>query len=196
MRDLMVTVLRKSPDDIIAKRNDSSGATTNSVNHRVKGGMKRRTAREPNRQQRGGAASHGAARSAMRPSSGATAVAVAVLALHSVASVVAQSEGSRVASGAPAVGMAGWPALEPVGTGTAVQRSAGNHRMVILVDSVPPESNGTVIVTAVWRRHDSNPEMKNTYIVDAESHLLVSRPQHCSLGVSGREGCGDSKAVC
>jgi hypothetical protein len=66
---------------------------------------------------------------------------------------------------------AGWPALEPDAKG--VMWSAGNHRIVIQVDNLPPSANGTVRATVVWRRHDAMPELKNAFVVDARSHLLV-----------------------
>ena len=73
---------------------------------------------------------------------------------------------------------AGWPALEPSPDGkSGTQWSAGNHRLVIVVDSIPPDANSTVLAKVLWRRHDTDVTGKNTFIVDARSHLLVP---HCT----------------
>ena len=99
--------------------------------------------------------------------------------LVGVASVVVGGDGrsGSCGGGDGSVGSwysaAGWPALEPSGDKAGWQWSAGNHRLVIVVDSIPPEANSTVLAKVQWRRHDTDPALKNTFIVDARSHLLV-----------------------
>ena len=65
---------------------------------------------------------------------------------------------------------AGWPVAHSSTGGSFF--SYGNHRFVASVESMPPPS-GLVRVSVPWRRHDTHPELKDTVIVDAETHIIV-----------------------
>ena len=88
----------------------------------------------------------------------------------------------RDATDEPFVPSAGWPVTHDA-AGSGQFWSAGNHRFAIKISHMPPSSNGTAVVTVPWRRHDTHPELKDTFIVDARSHLRV--PRCARVHVSG-----------
>ena len=82
----------------------------------------------------------------------------------------------RVAMNGKIKDVAGWPSPQPDGTGWWV--TAGNHRLEIVVSTLPRESANVVQVVFPWRRTDGGEEVLNieSYIVSAESQMQVN---HC-----------------
>jgi hypothetical protein len=63
---------------------------------------------------------------------------------------------------------AGWPETHSMSEKAGWFWSAGNHRFVI-----EATSGGAAVATVNWRRHDTQPEKKDAFIVDAHTHLRV-----------------------
>ena len=72
---------------------------------------------------------------------------------------------------------AGWPTTHAIPDRPGWSWSVGNHRFsIILDDDLPMSVRGDVVaVTVPWRRHDPHPELVDAFIVDARSHLRVTR---------------------
>ena len=75
-----------------------------------------------------------------------------------------------------ASGSGSWPAFQPLAAQPGYSTSAGNHRAVIVVsERLAATSRGVVTVDIPWRRHDPTPQLIDAYIVDALSHVRVTK---------------------
>jgi len=68
-----------------------------------------------------------------------------------------------------------WPSTHPVPGRSGWSSSVGNHRWVIVVDKLPGAGGGAVRARVPWRRRDSLPLAKDSFIISAVSHLRVAR---------------------
>eukprot|EP01062_Namystynia_karyoxenos_P039556 TRINITY_DN28723_c0_g6_i1.p1 TRINITY_DN28723_c0_g6~~TRINITY_DN28723_c0_g6_i1.p1 ORF type:complete len:1255 (+),score=349.79 TRINITY_DN28723_c0_g6_i1:72-3767(+) len=70
-----------------------------------------------------------------------------------------------------------WPVPQADPARKGWSYSVGNHRYVVQVGALPAAAGGAVAVTLDWRRRDSAPLSKDSFIVSAQSHLRV---RHCA----------------
>ena len=82
-------------------------------------------------------------------------------------------------------GSGSWPAFQPAAR-SGYSTSAGNHRAVIVVsEHLAATSRGVVTVDIPWRRHDPTPQLIDAYIVDAQSHIRVTKCTRIDASLAG-----------
>ena len=82
-------------------------------------------------------------------------------------------------------GSGSWPAFQPAAR-SGYSISAGNHRAVIVVsEHLAATSRGVVTVDIPWRRHDPTPQLIDAYIVDAQSHIRVTKCTRIDASLAG-----------
>eukprot|EP00929_Paragymnodinium_shiwhaense_P051684 TRINITY_DN25968_c0_g1_i2.p1 TRINITY_DN25968_c0_g1~~TRINITY_DN25968_c0_g1_i2.p1 ORF type:complete len:917 (-),score=130.85 TRINITY_DN25968_c0_g1_i2:263-2962(-) len=78
---------------------------------------------------------------------------------------------------AVSAGDGSWPSVQPVPGKQSWMSSVGNHRWVIKVEDLPAAAGRAVLARIPWRRRDSDPLSKDSFVISTASQLKVP---HCS----------------